>query len=97
VCGADETGRLVVQDYLTGGLPSFPLFDTNNDGFITASDHVVGGFNAGAVIGGSTLIGAPVGGTGAIVSSDSLGGLGSKKKAEVPGASGRINWREILR
>ncbi|MDO9007113.1 MAG: PilC/PilY family type IV pilus protein [Thiobacillus sp.] len=97
VCGASVSGRLMTQDYLTGGLPSFSLFDTNGDGFVTSSDTIVAGFNAGAVIGGSTLISAPPGGTGAIVSSNSSGGLNAKKKGELLSNTGRVNWREILR
>jgi type IV pilus assembly protein PilY1 len=94
VCGGDDDGRLVAVDYLTGGLPSFPLFDTNNDGYINSYDTVVAGTNVGSVIGGSTLISGSS--TGAIVSSDNDGGLRSDKKGEKIDASGRVNWREIL-
>lgn len=97
-CDVSVSGRLLTLDYLTGALPSFRLFDTDGDGDIDSSDTIVAGLSVGAVIGGSTLISAPVGGgTGAIVSSDSSGGLKAKKKGELLGNSGRINWREILR
>ena len=96
VCGGDDDGRLVNVDYLTGSLPSYPMYDTNNDGYINSFDTVVAGINVGAVIGGSTLISAPIGGTGATVSSNSDGSLSSVSTGGNINASGRINWREIL-
>ncbi len=96
-CDIDTAGWLMVQDYLTGDLPVFPVFDTNGDGEIDADDTVVSGLNVGAAIGGTTLIqGAAGSTTGAAVSSLTNGDTSSDEMEFGAGSRGRITWREIV-
>lgn len=96
-CDFDDAGWLMVQNYLTGDLPSFPIFDTNSDGEIDDSDTEVAGLNVGAAIGGTTLIrGAAGSTTGAGVSSLTSGGTASTGINFGAGSRGRITWREIV-
>lgn len=96
-CDIDTAGWLMVQDYLTGDLPVFPVFDTNGDGEIDTDDIAVSGLNVGAAIGGTTLIrGAAGSTTGAGVSSLTSGDTASTGINFGSGSRGRITWREIV-
>ncbi|KAF0098754.1 MAG: Tfp pilus assembly protein tip-associated adhesin PilY1 [bacterium] len=96
-CAAGGTGWLMTLDYINGGLLSFPLFDTNNDGVVNASDTLVGGLQIGAALGGTTLIqGVGAGSTGVGVSSLTSGSMTTTLINFGPGSRGRISWREII-
>lgn len=96
-CDAGGTGWLMTLDYLNGGLLSFPIFDTNNDGVVNANDTLVGGLQIGAVLGGTTLIhGVGAGTTGVGVSSLTSGSMTTTMINFGPGSRGRISWREII-
>lgn len=96
-CDFDDAGWLMVQDYLTGSIPGFPVFDTNEDGVIDENDTAVSGLNIGAAIGGTTLISGAAGSTvGAGVSSLNDGGTVSNPFNFGAGSRGRVNWREIV-
>ena len=87
----------MVQDYLTGDIPSFPVFDTNGDGEVSALDTAVGGLNVGAALGGTTLIRGADGSTrGAGISSPTDGSLVPTEIEFGAGSRGRITWREII-
>lgn len=95
-CDAGGTGWLMTLDYLSGGLLTFPMFDTNNDGVIDASDTIVGGLQIGAALGGTTLIqGVGAGTTGVGVSSLTSGSMTTTLISFGPTSRGRISWREI--
>ncbi len=96
-CDIDTAGWLMVQTYLTGDLPVFPVFDTNGDGEIDNNDTAVSGLNVGAAIGGTTLIRGAAGSTkGAGVSSLTSGDTSSEEVEFGAGSRGRITWREII-
>jgi type IV pilus assembly protein PilY1 len=96
-CAPDDGGKTMVQDYLTGNVPTYPVFDTNGDGFINAHDTAVAGLFKKAAIGGSSLIsGASGSTTGALISSSNDGSIGSNKFGSEAGSRGRITWREIV-
>lgn len=96
-CDILTAGWLMVQNYLTGGLPDFPIFDTNGDGEIDTNDTPVSGSNVGAAIGGTTLIQGADGSTkGAGVSSLTSGDTSSEEMEFGAGSRGRITWREIV-
>lgn len=96
-CDILTAGWLMVQNYLTGDLPDFAIFDTNGDGEIDTNDTPVSGLNVGAAIGGTTLIQGADGSTkGAGVSSLSSGDTSSEEMEFGAGSRGRITWREIV-
>lgn len=97
LCDAGGTGWLMSLDYQTGGLVAFQLMDTNDDGIIDSSDTLVGGFQVGAALGGTTLIrGSASSPYGVGVSSLTSGSMGTTLIKFGVGARGRINWREIV-
>lgn len=94
-CDAGGEGWLMAVDSKTGGQPSAPVFDINNDGIFNSSDANVGGIQIGASIGGTTFIlgkvgpstppppPPPTGGGGpGLVVSDVLTGLGVTQKPD---------------
>lgn len=96
-CDILTAGWLMVQNYLTGDLPDFAIFDTNGDGEIDTNDAPVSGLNVGAAIGGTTLIQGADGSTkGAGVSSLTSGDTSSEEMEFGGGSRGRITWREIV-
>ena len=96
-CDPDGEGWLMVQNYLTGDLPGFPVFDTNGVNKVDGEDTAVAGLDIGATIGGTTLISGAAGSTtGAGVTSLNDGGTGSNLFNFGAGSRGRITWREIV-
>lgn len=96
-CDPDGAGWLMVQNYLTGDLPGFPVFDTNGDDKVDGEDTAVAGLDIGATIGGTTLISGAAGSTtGAGVTSLNDGSTGSPLINFGAGSRGRITWREIV-
>ena len=97
-CEGGGTGWLMGLNYLNGNMPSDRLFDTNNDGVIDSSDTIVSGFQAGAALGGTTLIQSSTPGSPGIgVSSLTSGALTSTLlKLGGAGTRGRITWRELV-
>jgi len=92
-----NTGWLMSLNFENGGLVEGPIFDTNGIGSINDDDTTVGGFKVGAAIGGTTLIEPPPLGTiGAGVSSLTTGDLISTPMRWPAGATGRVNWREMV-
>lgn len=92
-----SAGWLMAHDYLAGGLPPFPVFDSDGDGDIDEFDVPVAGLSVGAAIGGTTLISGAEGSTiGAGVSSRTDGSTGSDLFNFGGGSRGRITWREIV-
>jgi type IV pilus assembly protein PilY1 len=98
-CDAGGTGWLMALDYLTGGKLIYQIFDTNDDDEINSDDTLVGGYQIGAAIGGTTIIRGPVGTqVGVGVASLTTGGI-TTPKFKLPGGgsgSGRVGWREII-
>lgn len=94
-CEAGGDGWLMAVDASSGALPSFSVFDYNNDGVF---DSGVGGIQIGAALGGTTFIkgqaGSPVGVGVASLTSGQLAVPALNLGAE---SGGRVNWREILR
>lgn len=94
-CEAGGDGWLMAVDASSGALPSFSVFDYNNDGVF---DSGVGGIKIGAALGGTTFIkgqaGSPVGVGVASLTSGQLAVPALNLGAE---SGGRVNWREILR
>lgn len=96
-CASGGTGWLMTLNYLNGKQPDIQLFDTNNDGVIDSSDEIVSGYEAGAALGGSTLIpNSDADSPGVVVSSLTSGALTTTLMRLGGGDSGRITWREIL-
>jgi type IV pilus assembly protein PilY1 len=91
------TGWLMSLDYLKGGLAAHRIFDTNGSGIIDNSDTLVGGFQVGAAIGGTTFIQPSQGTVGVGVISTIDGNL---KVLQINfgsgGSSGRFSWRELF-
>ena len=84
-------------DYLKGGLAAHRIFDTNGSGTIDNSDTLVGGFQVGAAIGGTTFIQPTQGTVGVGVISTIDGNLKVLQINFGPGAgSGRFSWRELF-
>lgn len=99
-CDSGGTGWLMSLDYSTGGMVStHRVFDTDGNGAIDSSDAQVGGYQAGAALGGTTLI-APPSSTdstvGVGVSSLTTGNLATTMINFGSGVRGRLSWREIL-
>lgn len=96
-CDYGGTGYLMAVNSENGGLPSLPVFDTNNTGTFTSADTLVGGKKIGGALGGTTII-TPGSGTtpGVAVSSLTDGQTGSDiiNPAAIQGY--RISWRELL-
>lgn len=104
-CDAGGGGWLMSMDYLTGGLvDTRRIFDTDGSGTIDDDDALVGGYQVGAAIGGTTLIQNPdnTAGTniGVGVSSLTSGNLGTVMidfgGSGPPVIKTRLNWREIV-
>jgi type IV pilus assembly protein PilY1 len=97
------TSYLMALNYLTGGVPTTQIFDTNGDGTIDSSDALVSGISVVATLGGSTLIRPAAGSsmgvavTSSIDSSSGSGsGLGSNNINLGSGTGKRITWHEIV-
>lgn len=106
VCDSGGTGWLMSLDYLTGGkVTTHRIFDTNASGTIDSSDIEVGGFQVGAVVGGTTLIQNQLSTSniGVGVSAKTSGTLASTLinfGTSGSGASSTLNrssWRELFR
>ena len=84
-------------DYLSGGLVAHRVFDTDGNGKIDDSDALVGGYQVGAAIGGTTFIQPTQGTVGVGVISTIDGNL---KVVQINfgsgGSSGRFSWRELF-
>jgi type IV pilus assembly protein PilY1 len=99
-CDAGGTGWLLSLDYLSGGLVTRPIFDTNDSGTFSAADVNVGGFQVGAALGGTTLIqnvsSSNTSNIGVGVSSLTSGRLGTALIDFGGGVLGhRQSWREL--
>jgi type IV pilus assembly protein PilY1 len=94
------TGWLMSLDYLNGGLPSRPIFGTSGTGTFNSSDIVVGGFQVGAALGGTTFIqnlsSLDSNNIGVGVSSLTSGDLKPIPINFGSGTKGRQSWRELL-
>ena len=105
VCDAGGTGWLMSLDYLNGGLiGTHRVFDTSGNGIVDSSDTQVGGYQVGAVLGGTTLIqndlttsniGVGVSATTSGNLSDNLINFGSGTSSSSV-CTGRCSWREII-
>lgn len=98
-CDAGGTGWLMSLDYLTGGLITRPVFDTNASGSFSNTDINVGGFQVGAALGGTTLIQniSSTNNVGVGVSSLTSGKLGTALIDFGSGVLGhRQSWRELF-
>ncbi len=90
-------GWLMALNFDNGGLVNQPIFDSNGNGSIGAGDTNVGGFQVGAALGGSTVIQPTLGGVeGVAVSSITTGDLIATRLRFPSGATGRLNWREVV-
>ncbi|OAI03997.1 hypothetical protein A1342_05545 [Methylomonas methanica] len=105
-CDSGGTGWLMSLDYLTGGrVSTHRIFDTNGSGTIDNTDAEVGGFQVGAVLGGTTLIQNQLttSNIGVGVSAKTSGNLASTLinfGSSGSGASSTLNrtsWRELFR
>lgn len=95
-CESGGDGWLMALDFEKGKTPAFALFDVDNSSEIDADDDAVAGLHIGAALGGVTVIqGQGPSASGAIVWSDTGGGLGGEKTPPF-GTRGRVNWREIV-
>ena len=87
-------------DYLKGGLAAHRVFDTNGNGTIDDTDTLVGGFQVGAAIGGTTFILPTQGTVGVGVISTIDGNLKVIQINFGPGgfggSGGRFSWRELF-
>jgi type IV pilus assembly protein PilY1 len=94
------TGWLMSLDYLSGGLLSRPIFNTSGSGTFSSSDIIVGGFQVGAVLGGTTFIqnlsSSDSSNIGVGVSSLTSGNLSATLIYLGSGSKGRLSWREIV-
>ncbi|MCX7100435.1 MAG: PilC/PilY family type IV pilus protein [Methylobacter sp.] len=105
VCDTGGTGWLMSLEYLSGGLVStHRVFDTSGNGIIDASDTQVGGYQVGAVLGGTTMIqndlttsniGVGVSATTSGNLSDNLINFGGGTSPSSV-CTGRCSWRELL-
>ncbi|WP_295383978.1 PilC/PilY family type IV pilus protein [uncultured Thiodictyon sp.] len=96
-CNVGGTGWLMTLDWRSGGLPSFQVFDTNASGEIGSGDTPVGGYQVGAVLGGTNLIAAGRGGSVGVGVSSLTGGRLVSTLINFGGmVAGRSNWREIV-
>jgi type IV pilus assembly protein PilY1 len=94
-CDFGGSGWDYTVDYLTGAMLTYPAFDTNGDGYITAADGLSAGVAIGFAPGGVTR----VRGTSSdiLVSSRADGTLVKTPATKGPATlRGRINWREIV-
>ena len=103
-CEFGGTGWLMSMNYLTGSMPTYGVFDSNQDGKIDSLDTLVSGTQVGAALGGttlikgstSTLINGSAGTTGVGVSSTTDGKTPTTLLNFGAGSGGRITWREII-
>ena len=96
-CDAGATGWLMALDWLNGGLPDFRVFDTNRSGTIDNDDILVGGYQAGGALGGTTLITSLTPGSlGVGVSSVTSGDLAATLINFGSSLPARLQWREIV-
>lgn len=89
-CASGGTGWLMSMNYLTGSMPSYPVFTA-------LGSTVAAGLQVGAALGGTTLIqGANASTSGVGVSSLTSGSMATTNINFGTGAHGRVNWREIV-
>jgi type IV pilus assembly protein PilY1 len=95
-CDGGGEGYAYNLDYLTGGMLSSAVFDTDGDGDVDGNDSASARIDIGFSPGGVTRIGTKSGDI--LVSSKSDGTL---KKTDNPQSNlsdvGRVNWRELIR
>lgn len=94
-CDFGGSGWNYTVDYLTGAMLTYPAFDTNGDGDITAADGLSAGVAIGFAPGGVTRVrGAS---SDILVSSRADGTLVKTPATKGPATlRGRVNWREIV-
>lgn len=94
-CDFGGSGTVYTIDYATGGMLTFPAFDTSGDGLIDSSDVLAAGVTIGFSPGGVTRVRGES--TDVLVSSKADGSLVKTPAVKPPlELRGRINWREIL-
>ncbi len=94
----DFGGRGVVNalDFLTGGMLSFPAFDTNRNRVLALDDGLSAGMDIGFAVGGVTRIRGHSD-SDTLVYSTADGTLSQTTTAKgAAGLRGRITWRELL-
>lgn len=94
-CDFGGNGLVYTLDYYTGGMLTYPIFDTNGDGEITSGDSLSAGMSIGFSPGGVTRVRGDD--SDILVSSKADGTLVKTPTAKGPNIlRGRINWREII-
>lgn len=94
-CDFGGNGLVYTLDYYTGGMLTYPIFDTNGDGDITSADALSAGMSIGFSPGGVTRVRGDS--SDILVSSKADGTLVKTPTSKGPNIlRGRINWREIV-
>lgn len=94
-CDFGGSGLVYTLDYYTGGMLTYPIFDTNGDGNVTSGDALSAGMSIGFSPGGVTRVRGDS--SDILVSSKADGTLVKTPTSKGPNIlRGRINWREIV-
>ncbi len=93
-CDFGGKGFVNAVDYLTGGMLSFPAFDTSNKGVVVLSDAKSAGMATVFASGGVTRIRGGM--NDALIIPGADGGLKKEGIYIDPKSHGRITWRELV-
>lgn len=94
-CDFGGSGLVYTVNYYTGGMLTYPAFDTNGNGYVTSADSLAAGVSIGFAPGGVTRVRGTT--NDVLVSSRADGTLVKTPAAKAPATvRGRINWRELV-